>query len=188
MRTGIRTSTCLATCTSMPEAIVLSSRPSSRRCHRADDAIRSAHRGLRRTPTRMCGFIGCIRSGACSSADGLERAVAVLRRRGPDSWRQWRSVDRTVALLHARLAIVDPVEAAAQPFVDERHQLALVFNGEIYNHVELRQRWAAYGFQTAADTEVILAAWHTEGLVGLSRLRGMFSFALVDLRRRELVL
>lgn len=136
----------------------------------------------------MCGFIGRILSDRDRAVSPLSNALLFLHRRGPDSNATWRSVDGGVELLHARLAIVDLDGRATQPLVDTLHGLVLVFNGEIYNYVELRQELAAYPFRTGSDSEVILAAYALRGLVGLNLLKGMFSLALVDTRKRRVVL
>ncbi len=133
----------------------------------------------------MCGFIGRIFSCPGAAQSLLTGALPYLHRRGPDSHSVWHSDDRTVELLHTRLAIVDSDPRATQPLVDQKHGLVVVFNGEIYNYPELRRDLAAYPFHTSSDTEVILAAYALHGLAGLNRLRGMYSLALVDIRARR---
>ncbi|HEU4950688.1 MAG TPA: asparagine synthase (glutamine-hydrolyzing), partial [Holophagaceae bacterium] len=89
-----------------------------------------------------------------------------------------------------RLAILDLSEAAAQPMLSADGRLALVFNGELYNHRELRQELASRGrtFRTTSDTEVLLGLWDQHGPEMLSRLRGMYAFALWDARDQSLFL
>src|SRR5690606_14562713 len=94
-----------------------------------------------------------------------------------------------VGLGHRRLSIID-LAGSPQPMHSADGRAAIVFNGEIYNYRELRRELAADGarFLTEGDTEVILAAYQRWGVGCLSRLHGMFAFALYDLERRELLL
>ncbi len=95
-----------------------------------------------------------------------------------------------VGLAHCRFSIVDPSPAGHQPFRSDDGSLALVFNGEIYNHGELRDELRKLGhrFRSSCDTEVLLQAYAEWGLECFSRLHGFWAFALHDLRRRRLVL
>ena len=114
--------------------------------------------------------------------------TASLAHRGPDG--DGVEVYGPAALGHRRLAIIDLSAAAAQPMADATGSLSIVFNGEIYNYRELRTELVALGarFRTESDTEVILAAYERWGLDALSRLNGMFAFALWDGRSRSLLL
>lgn len=133
----------------------------------------------------MCGIIGIIdrRPGVPELAEG---DVARLAHRGPDS----RGLHRAehVALGHARLSIIDLSEAGRQPMT--RGRLTIVFNGEIYNYVELREELVAAGatFESSSDTEVILAAYERWGSECVGRLRGMFAVAVWDATARTLFL
>lgn len=113
-----------------------------------------------------------------------------LSHRGPDGSGVWLAPDRVIGLSHRRLAIIDPSATAAQPMLDSSGALAIVFNGEIYNHAEIRQELEARGYhrwQTDhSDTEVILNAFHAWGIACLSKFRGMFAFGLWDSRSRDL--
>jgi asparagine synthase (glutamine-hydrolysing) len=115
-----------------------------------------------------------------------------LAHRGPDGARSWSTETprAVVGLGHRRLSIIDLSEAADQPMFDRSGSLALVYNGEIYNYVELREELTAAGraFSTQSDTEVLLAAYEHWGRECLPRLNGMFAFALWDGRRGELFL
>jgi asparagine synthase (glutamine-hydrolysing) len=110
--------------------------------------------------------------------------------RGPDGGGTWISADGRVALAHRRLAIIDLNPAAAQPMLSADGDLALVFNGEIYNHAELRRELIALGHKQwktdHSDTEVIVHAFRQWGIDCLERFRGMFAIALWDNRSREL--
>jgi asparagine synthase (glutamine-hydrolysing) len=138
----------------------------------------------------MCGFIGRINILNANSAGTplLNAGLRFLGRRGPDSNRDWASSDGTVELLHARLAIVDTDSRAHQPFTDEENGITVVFNGEIYNYLELRAELSDYDFRTRSDTEVIIALYVTRGLAGLKKLRGMFGLVIVDERARRVYL
>src|ERR1700678_2651809 len=129
----------------------------------------------------MCGLAGEIVSAGAPDMAALGRMSAVLAPRGPDSMGSWRQ--GRVGLVHRRLKVIDLSDRGAQPMVDEGRQLAIVFNGCIYNYRELRAELIAAGqtFGSRSDTEVILAAyqhWGPERFV--EHLIGMFAFALVE--------
>jgi asparagine synthase (glutamine-hydrolysing) len=113
----------------------------------------------------------------------------VMYHRGPDASGVWMNPECTVGLSHRRLAIVDLSLGGAQPMVVSNAQLALVFNGEIYNYRELRQELSRdWTFRSESDTEVILAGYMRWGTEVVSRLLGMFAFALWDETRDTLFL
>lgn len=115
-----------------------------------------------------------------AAADRLRRMVAALHHRGPDALRGLL-LDR-VALGHTRLSIVD-LAAGHQPMTDERTGVTIVFNGEIFNYLELRERLApAYAFRTRSDTEVILASFLERGIACVEEFNGQFAFAIYDPR------
>lgn len=137
----------------------------------------------------MCGFVAVV------APEGLEPEVLDRMRdrlvhRGPDGARSWltSTPQAIVGLGHRRLSIIDLSEAADQPMFDRTGKLALVYNGEIYNYVELREELVEAGraFSTRSDTEVLLTAYEHWGPECLPRLNGMFAFALWDGRRGEL--
>lgn len=137
----------------------------------------------------MCGIAGELRvDGARASLEAVAAMTDQQVARGPDAGGTWAR--GPVALGHRRLQIVDLTDAGAQPMVDEDRGLALVFNGCIYNHHELRAelRRAGHRFRSTSDTEVLLVAFHHWGTACLERLRGMFAFAVVDLRTGRTVL
>lgn len=137
----------------------------------------------------MCGIAGSI-GPAFPSGERIERTLAAMGRRGPDGHGvSLQTVgDFRVALLHTRLAIVDVAHRADQPF--ESDGLTLIFNGEIYNYIEIRRELEALGqsFRTSSDTEVLLHAWRHWGEKALDRLEGMWAFALIDAPNNRLVL
>ena len=137
----------------------------------------------------MCGICGELRFDG-QSAD--PRAVAAMRARlaarGPDGSRELYS--GPAGFGHARLAILDLSEAAAQPMQDPATGAMLAFNGTIYNHPRLRRELAALGhrFSSSGDTEVLLRAWIQWGPDCLEKLEGMFAFAVFDPRSGSLFL
>src|SRR6476646_9773694 len=136
----------------------------------------------------MCGIVG--RAGTTPAADRevLGAQCDTLRHRGPDGAGVWWSEDGRVGLGHRRLAVVDLSPTGDQPMHDGLNELHLVFNGEIYNHRELHDQLAAggYPFRGPSDTEVILAAYRKWGVDCVTRLNGMFAFALYDEREHRL--
>jgi asparagine synthase (glutamine-hydrolysing) len=136
----------------------------------------------------MCGIAGVVDlqgRGRVPSPDVVDAMTDALAHRGPDGRGTWRN--RDAALGHRRLAILDPTPAAAQPFVGRsgRSDVALTFNGEIYNFKALRAELEAKGhaFVTTGDTEVLLAAWIEWGPRCVEKLNGIFAFAIVDGKR-----
>lgn len=140
----------------------------------------------------MCGIAGLVDASESGSA-GLERLAARLAHRGPDSHGFWRDPTSGVGLAHRRLAVVDLTPAGHQPMTSHSGRHVLTFNGEIYNHhelrVELERLGAAPAWRGHSDTEVLLAAVEHWGLrAALQRCNGMFAFALWDRVANELSL
>jgi asparagine synthase (glutamine-hydrolysing) len=137
----------------------------------------------------MCGIAGLFDTKGLRPYEPelLRRMTDALHHRGPDG--AGLHLERGVGLGHRRLAIID-IAGGVQPMQTEDEALTIVFNGEIYNFVELRRQLEARGsvFRTRSDTEVLLHGWRTWGEGLLPRLRGMFAFALWDARRQTLVL
>lgn len=119
-----------------------------------------------------------------------EARIDVVAHRGPDGrgWRVHDSPAGPVALGHRRLAIIDTSDAGLQPMVDPSGRYWLIFNGEIYNYVELREEMRARGevFTSDSDSEVLLGAIALWSEAALDRLRGMFAFLLWDDRDKRL--
>jgi asparagine synthase (glutamine-hydrolysing) len=137
----------------------------------------------------VCGIAGYLRfDGREASPAVLNRMGAAIAHRGPDGEGCWH--EGPVGFAHRRLAIIDLSPLAAQPMfsADKRH--VVTFNGEIYNYRELRKELELLGhaFRTNTDTEVLLAAWAEWGAAALSRLNGMFAFAVFDRSTEELYL
>jgi asparagine synthase (glutamine-hydrolysing) len=136
----------------------------------------------------MCGICGIFDlSGNPISREALARMNNVIRHRGPDG--EGELVDREVGLGHRRLSIID-LGGGGQPIGNEDGSLQVVFNGEIYNFIELRQELKQFGhrFRTDSDTEVIVHAYEQWGADCVRRFNGMFAFALWDSRQRQLFL
>jgi asparagine synthase (glutamine-hydrolysing) len=114
--------------------------------------------------------------------------VATLRHRGPDG--EGTFFAPGIGLGHTRLAIIDLSSASDQPFRDDDAGLTLIFNGEIYNYVELRSelRDLGFSFRSQGDTEVVLRAYEAWGPGCLAKFNGMFAIALWDNRKHELFL
>jgi asparagine synthase (glutamine-hydrolysing) len=120
---------------------------------------------------------------------GVPWALAALRHRGPDSEHAFRDSSGNVALEHCRLAIIDPDNREAdQPFFDPSGRWAIVYNGEVFNFAELRERLEKRGvkFRTRSDTEVVLLGFIEEGERVLERLRGMYAFVIWDRETNDL--
>jgi asparagine synthase (glutamine-hydrolysing) len=136
----------------------------------------------------MCGICGIFdQNGIPINQALLDRMTDVIAHRGPDGDGQY--VDREVGLGHRRLSIID-VGGGGQPIGNEDGSVQIVFNGEIYNFIELRKELEAFGhiFRTRSDTEVIVHAYEQWGTDCVKRFNGMFAFAIWDQRRRELFL
>ncbi len=131
----------------------------------------------------MCGIIGRIAVGDM----GAELPLGALHHRGPDGQGQQQAGGARLG--HTRLSIID-LGGGAQPMSAANGAASITFNGEIYNFRELRSELSSAGFAFASqsDTEVVLGAYLAWGLSGLARLRGMYAFALADLRTGETVL
>lgn len=113
-----------------------------------------------------------------------------MRPRGPDGAGLWLSADQRLALAHRRLSIIDLSQAGGQPMATADQAVRVVFNGEIYNYRELRNRLEHRGhrFQSQSDTEVLLHLYREYGEAMMDRLRGMYAFAIWDHARQRLLL
>jgi asparagine synthase (glutamine-hydrolysing) len=130
----------------------------------------------------MCGIAGIATQHAGSIAvEQLARMAAAIRHRGPDGYGFYTGLH--VGFAHVRLSIVD-VAGGAQPLTNEDGQIVITYNGEVYNHIELRRELESHGhvFRTRSDTEVLVHAYEQWGTNMLSRLNGQFAFAISDSR------
>lgn len=141
----------------------------------------------------MCAISGIIRFGGLDTepAAAARKMAAALKRRGPDDDGYYISPKSEALLVHTRLAVIDP-ENGAQPmlYAEGGRRLALVYNGELYNTAELRALLEARGhkFSTNTDTEAVLRAYAEWGADCLSRMNGIFAFAVWDEAARSLFL
>lgn len=136
----------------------------------------------------MCGLVGVIRGqGLDASAADVERMASRIRYRGPDSHGIWQKDEAILG--HRRLAIVDLSASGHQPMQSHDGRLAISYNGEIYNHLDIRAELHGVNWKGHSDTETLveaLAHWGTEKT--LSKLNGMFAFALWDIEQKKLTL
>src|SRR6478736_7081954 len=166
---------------------ILRSVDHARRVERSDRTIR--HTGP------VCGLLAYLTDPSVETSPALVEAVSgashLMRHRGPDEPGTWSDDD--IVLGFNRLSIID-IAHSHQPLrwgpADSPNRYVLVFNGEIYNYLELRRELADTNgatFHTDGDGEAIIAAYHYWGTDALTRLRGMFAFALWDTVERELL-
>ncbi len=136
----------------------------------------------------MCGICGVFnRNGGQIDPYALDRMIETIRHRGPDG--DGKFVDGELGLGHRRLSIID-IGGGAQPIGNEDGSLQLVYNGELYNYIELRQELEGFGhrFRTRSDTEVVVHAYEQWGPDCVKRFNGIFGFAIWDRTKRELFL
>lgn len=138
----------------------------------------------------MCGFLGAAATKPIRDRTWLAAGRDIMTHRGPDDAGECWSDDHRVGLGHRRLSILDLSPLGHQPMQDEARGLTIAFNGEIYNHGDLREELRAQGFvfRSNSDTEVLLAAYAAWGQDCLARLNGMFAFALYDAPRQTMLL
>ena len=136
----------------------------------------------------MCGILGWFGKHSESDVNNFNTALDTLKHRGPDD--KGIFIDNHVTLGHRRLSIVDLSSAGHQPMVDTCSDSVIVFNGEIYNYVEIRQELIKLGrkFISDSDTEVLLQALLEWGYEALSHLNGMWSFAFWQPNKQKLLL
>lgn len=137
----------------------------------------------------MCGFVGILSVKKSSSflRDQVQKMGELIRHRGPDGAGLWSDPDLGVCLGHRRLAIIDP-EHGKQPLETEDGRHIIVFNGEIYNYLEIREELLRKGhpIKSFSDTEVLLYAYREWGEGCVDHLLGMFAFAIWDRQTNSL--
>lgn len=137
----------------------------------------------------MCGIFGILSvdSGLDKELLGIPNSIEILKHRGPDGKGYY--IDDSIYLGHRRLSIID-IEGGNQPLFNEDKKKCVIFNGEIYNFIELRGELERKGhrFRTNSDTEVIVHAYEEWGTDCVQKFRGMFAFALWDSIKKELFL
>lgn len=133
----------------------------------------------------MCGIAGIYQFNQESpSRDAIFRITNAMAHRGPDA--DGLVISGPVALGHRRLAIIDLSPAGNQPAYSSNGRFCGVFNGEIYNFREIRATLTGHSFKSTGDTEVLMEGWARWGLDLLPKLKGMFSFAILDQQTRDL--
>ena len=139
----------------------------------------------------MCGFLGQIGFNNPSST-WINEGLKAIKHRGPDSSGIWYSSCKRVVLGHQRLSIIDLTETGSQPMSYKEHGLTLVFNGEIYNHLEIRKKLSNLGFNDwngSSDTETLLKSFAIQGFENtLKNIVGMFSLALYSEKLNKIFL
>ncbi|MBA5867370.1 MAG: asparagine synthase (glutamine-hydrolyzing) [Nitrospira sp. CR1.3] len=137
----------------------------------------------------MCGIAGLVNlDGEPAAAVHLKRMTDSIAHRGPDG--EGVFIDGAVGIGHRRLSIIDLSPAGHQPMLTADGRFVISYNGEVYNFQELRVELEAKGcqFRSRTDSEVVLHAWAVWGVKALDRFNGMFAFAILDRKERELVL
>lgn len=139
----------------------------------------------------MCGIAGFVSvTGEIPGDETLFRVRDAMSHRGPDGAGIYISPDRSAALVHRRLAVIDLTETGHQPMSSPDGRFHLAYNGEVYNFPEIREDLSrlGYSFRGSSDAEVILSAYREWGPDCVSRFNGMFAFAVWDAVRRRLFL
>lgn len=140
----------------------------------------------------MCGLTGFFGRSGLDQSDTdeiLSHMADAIRSRGPDAYGAWSDPESGIAMAHRRLAILDITPAGAQPMFSVSGRYVLVFNGEVYNHLDLRFELQAHAWRGHSDTETLLAGFEVWGVEAtLQRAIGMFAFALWDREHRTLTL
>ena len=135
----------------------------------------------------MCGIGGCVVApGQRPAAEPLERMRAAMAHRGPDA--DGIEIEGNVGLVHTRLAIVDPSPRGRQPMRHPGGRWLLSYNGEVFNHAELRRELGDVAFEGESDTETVLWSLARWGEDAVPRFNGLFAFAAVDVERNRLLL
>ncbi len=138
----------------------------------------------------MCGIAGYISIKNCFSKEQLKEAISCIKHRGPDAEGFYFSPDEKVGLGHRRLSVLDLSSGANQPMFSANGRYCIVFNGEVYNFIELKEQLADKGasLKTTSDTEVILELFVEKGPSYFADMNGMFAFAIFDMHETVLTI
>lgn len=137
----------------------------------------------------MCGIVGYISLHKKIDSTVFEQMLNTLEHRGPDDFGVFYSHVQNIALGHRRLSFIDLSSAGKQPLCNVQKNIWVTFNGEIYNYLELKKELESdYVFRTNTDTEVLIAAYEKWGVKFVSKLKGMFAFALYDEIKQKMFL
>ena len=138
----------------------------------------------------MCGISGYISKKSLVNSNAIEKTLNLMKRRGPDHRNYYKNIyqNKEVALLHSRLNIIDLKARSNQPFQDGNY--ILIFNGEIYNYIELKKDLIKknYKFKTNSDTEVLIKSYIEYGEKCVDHFIGMWTFAIWDNKKKTLFL
>ncbi len=137
----------------------------------------------------MCGLVGLINfNGENANLNVLKIMTEAIAHRGPDGEGYW--IDKNIAFGHRRLAIIDLTDAARQPMKSQDGNFVVVYNGEVYNYLEIKKELTALGvtFKTQSDTEVVLNALIHWGSNAIEKFNGMFAFAFYNATEKKLLL
>lgn len=134
----------------------------------------------------MCGIAGIV--GRKANRSKVLTMLETQKHRGPD-FTDYYCEENKIALGHNRLSIIDLSSNANQPFTSNCGNYVVVFNGEIYNYIELREELVdlGYSFKSQTDTEVILAAYSAWGTKAFDKFNGMWAFAIYDKLKNEII-
>ena len=137
----------------------------------------------------MCGILGFSSNRVSFNAERFRQNIQLLNHRGPDHNDYWLSADEKNFMGFARLAIMDLSPLGNQPMCSSSKEFRIIFNGEIYNHLDLKKTLIklGYEFNSRSDTEVLLNSYIEWGENCLQKLEGMFAFALMDKENKKLI-
>ena len=137
----------------------------------------------------MCGIIGIVSKDLKENINWIKKNLYKISHRGPDNIGIWNSKDQLVCFGHTRLSIIDLSIENNQPFVDEENKISLVFNGEIYNYLELKKNLESlgYNFKTNGDTEVLLKSYIHWKENCFKKIEGMFAFCICDEKTKKFI-
>ena len=141
----------------------------------------------------MCGFVGFLGGVSAEEQEGteslLKRMADTITYRGPDDEGYWCNIDQRIALGHRRLSILDLSSAGHQPMISHSGRYVIAYNGEAYNHMDLRKELGVKSWRGHSDTEILLAGFDEWGIQGtIERVVGMFAFAVWDKTENTLFL
>jgi len=138
----------------------------------------------------MCGIIGIVSNDLKRNINWIKNNLNKISHRGPDNIGIWNSKDQLVCFGHTRLSIIDLSFENNQPFIDKENKISLVFNGEIYNYLELKKELESlgYNFKTNGDTEVLLKSYIHWKEHCFKKIQGMFAFSICDEKKKKIYL
>jgi asparagine synthase (glutamine-hydrolysing) len=136
----------------------------------------------------MCGIYGIVNNNSLSiDKEAVKNSAMLMKHRGPDAYQQW-GLDKKIELAHLRLSIIDLTSSSNQPFISSCQNFVIVFNGEIFNYLEIKIELQAlgYNFKTNSDTEVLLNAYIEWKDDCVQKFNGDWAFAIYDIKKNEL--